>query len=326
MAAQGSNPPHTLAKDGNIVTVSVREISDVTYRLLCAAGVPAGSAARAAAMVQYAEVHRGIGLSLLHGQLDLIERGGADPSGLMVRHVTDGLSLVDKTGSMLAAGPPAMDLARAHAAGRGVGIVYIRDAVGPSLLSELAYRATAYDDSVCTVSWVTAADEKPPGRGCTLITGPGANGRVGLERSSTTAPALLSTVADMIRDGSSTSTCGGDEMTSVPLAAEKPLDRDEIRELVNSVLVQNGADSGSKIQGAAIVCGRVVPGCSSWFEPMVLRAAERTDGARVHTKTTMDHAWSVACARGVDVDSKVWSELYALSRKILVAEHQESRP
>ena len=79
MPARESSPPCLTSKDTDTVTISVREVSDVAYRFLCAAGVPAGCAARAAAMVQHAEVHHGTGLGLLHGQLGLIMRGGADP-------------------------------------------------------------------------------------------------------------------------------------------------------------------------------------------------------------------------------------------------------
>ncbi|MBX6764324.1 MAG: hypothetical protein IRY88_11690 [Rubrobacteraceae bacterium] len=293
----------------------------MTYRLLCAADVPAGCAARAAAMVQHAEVHHGLGCEVLHGQLDLIKRGGANPSGIKVRCVAGGLCIMDAPGSALAAGPQAMDVACSQAARRGIGIVYLRNASGSLLLNELAYRGAAAGGLVCILSWMSSPSEKSLGRSFTLVTGPGIDGYVGLELISKTAPILLSAVAGVLRSCASTSTHLA-KIFSLLRAAKKPLNQKEVQELVNGALAQNGTDSGMEATGAAFVCARVLPGLGSWFEPLAQRTTEQIEDARFHTKATMEHAWSAVCRSGVEVDGEMWSELYAMSRQILVEDRE----
>lgn len=306
MAAGEPKPVHPTATDAGTVTVSVREIWDVTYRLLCAAGVPAGWAARAAAMVQHAEVHHGVGLRLLHEQLGLVEGGKADPSGLVVRSGADALFIVDAGGgSVLSAGPAAMDLACGAAADRGVGIVRLRDAHGPSLLGELAYRAVSSEAYVCVVSWeVPAGWQEPLGHGHALIAGPGADGPIGVECASSVASLLLAPLLEK--------------------AQGKPGHK-EARELAAGTLTPSDGSNGVETRETLVACVRLVPGARSCFEALVGATVEKTEGALIRTRAAREHAWTNACARGLAVDGETWSELYEMSRKMLVPEAEGSR-
>ena len=225
------------------------------------------------------------------------------PSNLTVQLLTDGSYFVDSTASVLASGPPAMDLAFTQAVDRGVGIVYLSGGGGSSLLGELAYRAAAASEMVCAVSWVTVADEKSPGHGYTLITGPGTDGCVGTECSSSSISDLLEALGK----------------------ANGPLGHKEVRDLATGVLTQCERRVDEKAHEAVLVCARLTPGARSWFEPVVRAAVEKSAcGVRIQTRAARDRVWRNACASGLEVNRKTWCELYERSRGILVSDAEES--
>lgn len=303
--------------------ISVREVSDVTYRLLRVAGVSSGCAMRAAAMVQHAEVYHGIGLRMLHRQLVQIEGGAADPSGIEVSHGPEGALLLDAAGgTALAAGPPALDLACAGAMERGVGVVWIQNAYSLSFLDELAYRAAA-SGLVCVLSW-TAAEPggEPLGESRTVISGPGSGGPIGVERTLPGPSSLVLAVAGLLEDRTPATENGGKLIAELLSAVGE----EGARKLIEQSL--SGADPGgiATPAGAAFVCARAPKAPETWFEPLLRQTVEQSDyrDARIRTRTDLDRAWEEVCASGVELDEKTWHELYEAAGRMLVPEPQNS--
>lgn len=297
--------------------ISVREISDVTYRVFRAAGVSSGCAMRAAAMVQHAEVYHGTGLRMLHRQLDLIRGGHADPSGLEVSHGPEGALLLDVAGgTALAAGPPALDLACAEAMERGVGVVWIQNARGLSLLDELAYRAAVTGELVCLVSWTAAeTDEEPLGESRTVISGPGSGGPICIEHT-------LSSVSALALEAVDPTAIGGEFIAGLMSA-----DGEEgLRKLIGISLSEAGSKGMAIPSGAVLVCVRVPDAPEPRFGSLLRQAVEQAGyrGARLRTRADLDRTWKEVCANGVELDDETWSELYEAAGRMLVPEPQNS--
>lgn len=271
-------------EDRGEIVVSIREVGDVTFRLLCAAGVPAGCAARAAAMVQHSEVHRAEGLRLLHAQLGLIERGGGHPAGIAVAADSERLLALDAAGrSALAAGPPALDLAFERAATLGLGAVWIRNAHGLALLDELPYRAASRGRALI----LSFADpESATAR--TVVGSPGEDG-VLLVEGKLPGPSLLH--------------------QAVAAFDLELLDTESVVEAALAVGLREEVPRGA----AVVALAGAVDG--EW----VAAAPDVT----VRTEVELRQALQDAARRGVSVRRSVWQDLYGAACRVLVRERDE---
>lgn len=307
------------------INVSVREVSDVTYRLFRAAGVPSGCAMRAATMVQHAEVYHGIGLRTLNRQLDLIE-GAADPSGLDVHHGSGNVLILDAAGgTALAAGPPAMDLACAGAMERGVGVVWMSDARGLSLLDELVYRTTAASgDLVCILSWmVSDPGGEPLGESRTVISGPGSKGSIGVERVLPDPSALLVAVARLL-EREDQATKGDNGKFGAELLSMGG--EEGARRLIEQSLSEPSLGEIAPPSGAVMVCARMPDMPEIQFELLLRQVLEQAgySDARIRTRDELDRSWEEVCASGIKINGETWSGLYEAARRMLVPEPQNS--
>ncbi len=301
-------------------TISVREVSDVTYRVLRATGTSSGCAMRAAAMVQHAEVYHGIGLQMLHRQLDLIT-GDTAPSGLDVLHGPESALFLDALGgTALVAGPPAMDLACAEAMEHGFGVVWMQHARGLSLLEELVYRAAAYEDLVCVLSWAMSnSDDEPLGESRTVISGPGPGGPIVAEHALSGPSVLAAAAAGLLEKGEPDAKGNGEDLIAELLSTEG---EEGARKLIESSLSENEAEENTLVPGAVLICVRVQDAAEAWLEPLLWQAVEQANhhDVRIRTRADLDRTWEEACASGVELDSETWSELYEAAGRMLVSE------
>ena len=285
--------PHTKE-----VPVSVREVSDVTYRVLRSAGIPSGCAMRAAAMVQHAEVYHGIGLRMLHRRLDLAE-SGADPAALEVGSGTADMLTIDATGtSALVAGPPALDLARARAASEGASAVWLPGVRDASLLDELAYRAAA-SGLICILSWAVSDPAEELENGRTVVAGAGQDGIVAVELSLDKPSRLLRAVASAAADSAENTLPGTQELA----------DHEKARAVIEDALTPADTDGETTVVGAALLCFREPS--EKWFELFSTRAcgaalarSSNADPDRPHSPVGgYLHPWTIdeqrVLARGV---------------------------
>lgn len=306
------------------ITISVREVSDVTYRVFRAAGFSSGCAMRAAAMVQHAEVYHGIGLQMLHRQLDQI-MDDTEPSEFDVRQGPEGVLLLNATDdTALTAGPPAMDLACAEAMEHGIGVVWMPNACGLSLLDELVYRVVASGELICILSWTAATpDGEPLGESRTVISGPGYGGPVGAERALSSPPVLTVAAAGLLEEGEPAAKGNGENFIAELVSTGG---KEGARKLIESSLSETEAEKCTLASGAALVCVRVRDAPESRFEPLLRQAVEQANyrDVRIRTKADLDRSWEKVCASGVKLDSETWADLYEAAGRMLVPEPQNS--
>lgn len=294
--------------DTKEVPVSVREVSDVTYRVLRAGGMSSGCAMRAADMVQHAEVYHGIGLRMLHRRLDLAE-SGADSAALEVKHGAAGTLTIDAAGTnAMGAGPPALDLARAQAAQEGAGTVWLSGLRDLSLLDELAYRAAA-SELICILSWASDSAEEL-GRSRTVVAGPGPDGIVAVEYSLATPSRLLLAVA---------STASESVETAMP-DARNLTQTEEAQAVINDAFALADTGGAAGVSGATLLCIQV--SSDEWFEPFLHRLFERLhlSGGQIRTGADLRSHWEAACARGLSMDLESWHEVYEAASRMLAPE------
>lgn len=77
-ALGGDAPDERVDADAPRETISPRDLRDAAFRALSAAGMPAGSAARAAEMAEWLEVHDGEGLEAVAAALHTLDRPSAE--------------------------------------------------------------------------------------------------------------------------------------------------------------------------------------------------------------------------------------------------------
>lgn len=291
------------------VPVSVREVSDVTYRILRAGGMSSGCAMRAADMVQHAEVYHGIGLSMLHRRLDLVEHGADSPALEVGRGAADTLMIDTAGASALVAGPPALDLARARATQEGAGSVWLSGLRDLSLLDELPYRAAA-SSFVCILSWAVSDSAEELGRGRTVVAGPGSDGIMAVERSLSAPSRLLQAVANSAT-GSAENTLPGVRELANPEKAET---------VIKDALASDDTDPTMVATGAALLC--IQTPSEGWFEPLLRRLVGLEDfpEARTRTHTDLIRQWEITCAQGLSMNADSWSEVYEAAGRMLAPE------
>lgn len=272
-------------------SVSVREVREVTYRLLCASGVSPGVASRAAAMVLFSEVHYGDGLLWLYRQLDLIESGDADPGRLRVSRESEGVTRIEAAETtVLTAGPPTLDLLCERAESAGAWAVRLMGARGLPLLREPAYRA-ASRGLVCGL-FLPRVRETEEGSGLGVLLATPAPEGVAMTENQGVPDEPAALVEDLLR--------------------EKPegLLTGSVQEMIRTLSYE-----GSGGAEAVIVC---------------LQASEPIGGpylesgaAAVRGTRELAEEWGSACTHGIRVDRAVWSAVYSASRRMLVPEISE---
>lgn len=272
-------------------SVSVREVREVTYRLLCASGVSPGVASRAATMVLFSEVHHGNGLLWLYRQLDLIESGGAEPDRLRMSQESEGVTRVETTGTtVLVVGPPTLDLLCERAGSAGAWAVRLTGAQDLPLLREPAYRA-ASRGLVCGLFWsCTRLDVEAPDLGA-LLAAPESRG-MGVTEYPGSPDELAGFIQELLSEKSKEEIGGA------------------VREMVHSLSLFD-----SKKPEAVMVClqaGRQLRG--QYLESRQISAR----GNRA-----LAEEWGSACAHGIRVDSEVWGAVYSASRGMLVPDMSE---
>lgn len=272
-------------------SVSVREVREATYRLLCASGVSPGVASRAAAMVLFSEVHHGDGLLWLYRQLDLIECGGADPRRLRLCQEAEGITRVEaRNATALTAGPPTLDLLFERAESVGAWAVRLVGAQGLPLLRESAYRV-ASRGLACGLFW---SGTREPGEGYdpgALLATPAPEGAMVTEpQNPSDGPAVW--VEELLREQPEGNLTGA------------------VQEMINPLSL-----AGSGAAEAVIVCIQAGEPIESRY---VKSGVVVTRGER-----ELAGEWSSACTHGIRVDSEVWSAVYSASRRMLVSKTSE---
>lgn len=278
--------------DSSRTSVSVREVREATYRLLCASGVSPGVASRAAAMVLFSEVHHGDGLLWLYRQLDLIERGSADPRRLRLCQESESVTRIEATdATALTAGPPTLDLLCERAESAGAWAVRLVGARDLPLLREPAYRV-ASRGLACGIFWsrVREAGEGPVPEA--LLAMPVPEG-VKISEDQGTPEGLAALVEGLLREKPEEGLTGA------------------VQEMIRTL-----SRTGTGGSEAVIVCLRA-------DEPLEDPCVE-SSVVTVHGERELAREWNSACTHGIRVDSEVWSAVYSASRRMLVPETSES--
>lgn len=295
--------------DARDVPVSVREVSDITYRILRVGGMSSGCAMRAADMVQHAEVYHGIGLRMLHRRLDLVE-DGIETSALEVDRGPADTLTIDAAGmSALVAGPPALDLVRARAAEDRAGTVWLSGVRELSLLDELPYRAAA-SGFICILSWAIADTAEELGKSRTVVAGPGSEGVVAVERPLAAPSQLLLTVANTATESAGTVPSGGRDLARPGKA----------QAVINDALTPVDTEGAATVSGAALLC--LQASSEDWFEPFLHRLLEQQHlpENQVRTRADLLRQWETTCAHGLSMKTESWREVYEAAGRMLAPE------